>query len=200
VIDLADELDLGAVGADAVKDTISKGLDHGLLAYVGKASDGTYKPFLYKKSLAAAEIELSDEVFLITKEKAEEYLAKGASAATAPNPGGHGISSALPVGGPGGTTPPDPTPPGPRPGHDSSPPPFTELVGFTWTGEVSPQKWMNFYTKVLSRFATAGGLKLTVIIDVEPPGGIASTKLEETRTALRELGLDEAGLRPKGKS
>jgi hypothetical protein len=58
---------------------------------------------------------------------------------------------------------------------------------------------MNSYTKVLSRFATAGGLKLTVIIDVEPPGGIASTKLEETRTALRELGLDEAGLRPKAK-
>jgi len=25
--------------------------------------------------------------------------------------------------------------------------PSTQIVGFTWTGEVSPQKWMNFYTK-----------------------------------------------------
>jgi hypothetical protein len=186
---------------DAVKDTISKGLDHGLLAYVGKASDGTYKPFFYKKSLAAAEIELSDEVFIITKETAEAYLAKGASAVvTPPQPGGDAGPGGPPVGVPGGTPPPPGlTPPGPRPDHDTGPPPSAELVGLTWTGEVSPQKWMNFYTKVLSRFATAGGLKLTVIIDVEPPGGIASTKLEETRTALRELGLDEAGLRPKGK-
>lgn len=36
-------------------------------------------------------------------------------------------------------------------------------------GEISPQKWMNFYTKVLSRFATAGGLKLTVTVDVDRP-------------------------------
>jgi hypothetical protein len=53
----------------------------------------------------------------------------------------------------------------------SEPPPATEIAGFQWTGEISPQKWMNFYTKVLSRFATSGGLKLTVSVDVEPPGG-----------------------------
>ena len=64
-------------------------------------------------------------------------------------------------------------------------------MGFQWTGEVSPQKWMNFYTKVLSRFATGGGLKLTVSVDVEPPGGITTAKVEETRIALRELGLSE---------
>ena len=50
---------------------------------------------------------------------------------------------------------------------------------------------MNFYTKVLSRFATGGGLKLTVSVDVEPPGGITTAKVEETRVALRELGLSE---------
>lgn len=50
---------------------------------------------------------------------------------------------------------------------------------------------MNFYTKVLSRFATSGGLKLTVSIDVQPPGGTTVSKVEETRNALRELGLSE---------
>jgi len=66
------------------------------------------------------------------------------------------------------------------------------MTGFQWTGEISPQKWMNFYTKVLSRFATGGGLKLTVSANVEPPGGLTLSKLEETKVALRELGLSEA--------
>ena len=57
---------------------------------------------------------------------------------------------------------------------------------------------MNFYTKVLSRFATGGGLKLTVTVDVSPPGGTTVSKAEETRVALRELGMDESvALRPK---
>lgn len=50
---------------------------------------------------------------------------------------------------------------------------------------------MNFYTKVLSRFATGGGMKLTVCVDVEPLGGITTAKVDETRIALRELGLSE---------
>ena len=81
------------------------------------------------------------------------------------------------VAGPGGP---------PKPGGSPA-----EVPGFTWSGDVSPQKWMNFYTKVLSRFATAPGLRLTVSVAVAPPGGVASSKVEETRNALRELGLDE---------
>jgi len=76
-------------------------------------------------------------------------------------------------------------------GGQSEPPPGAEIVGFSWTGEVSPQKWMNFYTKVLSRFATGGGLKLTVTVDVAPAGGTTVSKAEETKIALRELGLPE---------
>ena len=48
---------------------------------------------------------------------------------------------------------------------------------------------MNFYTKVLSRFAVGGGLKLTVQVEVAPPGGVSEQKVEETKVALRELGL-----------
>lgn len=71
------------------------------------------------------------------------------------------------------------------------PPAGSEVVGFQWMGEIAPQKWMNFYTKVLSRFATGGGLKLTVSVDIEPPGGITTARIEETKVALRELGLSE---------
>jgi hypothetical protein len=58
-----------------------------------------------------------------------------------------------------------------------------------WTGEIPAQKWMNFYTKVLSKFAAAQGLKLTLSIEVSPEGGISAQKIEETRMALQELGL-----------
>ena len=55
--------------------------------------------------------------------------------------------------------------------------------------------------KVLSRFATLGGLRLTVSVEVEPPGGVSISKVEETKVALREIGLSEdLSLRPgKGK-
>jgi len=59
-----------------------------------------------------------------------------------------------------------------------------------WTGEIPHQKWMNFYTKVLSKFVGAQGLKLTLSIEVGPEGGISSQRIEETRMALQELGLN----------
>ena len=51
---------------------------------------------------------------------------------------------------------------------------------------------MNFYTKVLSRFATVSGLKLTLRVDVAPPDGFSSQAAEDMRVALRELGNDLA--------
>jgi hypothetical protein len=50
---------------------------------------------------------------------------------------------------------------------------------------------MNFYTKVLSRFATTKSLRLTVAVDVAPDGGVSKQAMEETKTALRELGLKD---------
>jgi len=60
-----------------------------------------------------------------------------------------------------------------------------------WTGEVPSQKWMNFYTRVLSKFATGSGLRVTVKIEIAPEGGVSDQKVEETRSALRELGLND---------
>lgn len=49
---------------------------------------------------------------------------------------------------------------------------------------------MNFYTKVLSRFAATPGMKLTISVEVSPSDGLSKQTLEETRNALRELGLE----------
>src|SRR5205814_9844752 len=59
----------------------------------------------------------------------------------------------------------------------------------TWHGDVPPQKWMNFYTKVLSKFATQSGLKIGLNVEIAPDGGVSSQRVDEIKVALRELGL-----------
>ncbi len=164
---------------DVLKETISRGVGNGLLAYVGKTASGEYKPFYYNKALMTADVELSEEMFIVTKETAEAYLK---TRATSPAPAD-------------ASTPAAPTSPAavPAVAVDLIPPPSASSAnsGLTWTGEIPAQKWMNFYTKVLSKFATARGLKLTVKVEVAPEGGVSKQKLDETKSALRELGLND---------
>ena len=60
-----------------------------------------------------------------------------------------------------------------------------------WSGDIPPQKWTNFYTKVLSRFASGQGMKLTLRVEVSQEAGISPQKIKETQAALRELGLPD---------
>jgi len=80
------------------------------------------------------------------------------------------------------------------PDHDPDPdpkPPPAELT-LRWSGEIPPQKWMNFYTKVLTKLVPAGGLKITVSIQSSPEGGITERQVEDMKTALRGLGLNDS--------
>jgi hypothetical protein len=77
-----------------------------------------------------------------------------------------------------GTGPPPPPPP---PGKQT----------LHWSGTVPPQKWMNFYTKVLTRFASSPDLKLEVSFEVPIDRDQAQSKVDETRSGLKELGLDD---------
>ena len=61
----------------------------------------------------------------------------------------------------------------------------------SWSGEIPPQKWMNFYTKVLSKYAVGNEMKITLNVEVKQAAGISSQKVEETKTALRELGMGD---------
>ena len=117
-------------------------------------------------------------MFIITKETAESYLKARATPA-----------------GPGTTPRPDEsTPPtvGPAVAVDQPGPKTPSTAsGLTWMGEIPPLKWMNFYTKVLSKFASTRGLKLTVKFEVESEGAVSQQKIDETKSALRELGLND---------
>ena len=67
--------------------------------------------------------------------------------------------------------------------------PTPEHVGLKWSGQVPPQKWMHFYSKVLATFVSAGDLTVTVSINAAPKGGVSPQLVEETKSALREMGL-----------
>ena len=60
-----------------------------------------------------------------------------------------------------------------------------------WQGAVPTQKWMNFYTKILTRFASSPGLKLEVSFEITLDREQAQSKIDETRAGLKELGLSE---------
>jgi hypothetical protein len=75
----------------------------------------------------------------------------------------------------------EPTPPPPPPGE--------QVV--RWRGTVPPQKWMNFYTKVLTRFAANPGLKIEVSFEVPIEREQAKAKADESRAGLKELGIDD---------
>ena len=226
---------------DALRRTIADGVSQELLAYVGPVGeDGKYFPFVFGETLLPADVEFSDDMFVITAEEAKKQIEEPKLARLEVRPthiqlkpgesynlavqGFDQHSRPFPVGGvsweaqgcsidasgrvtAGGqegyftvsatvgeisgtaeivvskerVKPPPPPPP---------PPPTTE--GLVWEGQVPPQKWMNFYTRVLARFATQPDLKLKVRFEVTED--VSRQKADETRVALRELGLDESGL------
>ena len=174
------------LNADAVKQIICRGVEAGMMAYVVKEKSGKYDPFVYRESLSEADIEVTDDVFLISKKAANAYIEgqvaseDGQSSVPSPDqtkqpgdePGEAGITGGSTSVPPAGTTP-------------------DVVPGFRWIGDIAPQKWMNFYTKVLARFAAAKGLKLSLTVDVEPEGGVSKAKITELKVALRELGMSE---------
>jgi len=226
------------LNAEVVKDTIARGVSEGHLAYVGKSPDGGYSPFLYKKSIEILDVEISEDMFIITSEEAEkhrkppeltrimvtplqtqlkpgtkqtftvrgldqfgrdieagtiEWTATGGEIAqdgvfkAAEDEGNFIVSAkAGKVSGAGDVQiSKEPKPRRPEPPETPEKP--QRLI---WSGEVTPQKWMNFYTKVLTKFVKAGSLKLNVSIEATPKDGVADHQVEETKTALRELGLN----------
>jgi len=224
---------------EAVKATIAGGVSQGRIAYVGKKPGGGYDPFCFDQSMLPDQIEISDDIFIITADEARKHIeppkltrlvvnpervpiqpgkkqtftAKGIDQHGAPiaidgvewtATGGEiddqavytagedegnflvtarvgNISAAAEV-----TISKEKKPDG---GDGGDKKPGTRTL--TWSGVVPSQKWMNFYTKVLSRFAGNPTLKLTVTFEVTLDAAAAEQKKPETETSLRELGLSD---------
>jgi hypothetical protein len=230
------------INSESIKSTISRGVENGILAYVGK--HGTkYEPFFFEKTLYAGDVEISDDMFILTAEEARKnieprklasikvvppsvtlepkktysFIAKGydqhndeiniekvewkTSYGTITEEGvltvaetegiykvtaaSNGISatSTVTVQKKDETKPTTPETP-------TVPTPAGKTI-ISWSGQIDTKKWNVFYTKVLAKFAANPNLKITVKFEVEDDAANAEQKKEETKTALKEMGLEE---------
>jgi hypothetical protein len=170
------------INPESIRDTIARGIEAGIFAYVGKTKDNKYDPFNFEEAMLGTDIEISEDMYIIQKSVAEQYRDTQTVPVVGPQPGIELPTATTPSGQPS-SQPGDLF--GGKKGEEKT---FSLL---RWVGEVTPQKWMNFYTKVLSRFVTGGGLKLKVEIEVKSEDGVSQQKVEQTKVALRELGLNE---------
>jgi hypothetical protein len=60
------------LNGDAIKETIIRGVNSGMLAYVGKKGE-EYDPFIFGGGLNSGDVEISGEMFIISKDIAEKY-------------------------------------------------------------------------------------------------------------------------------
>jgi hypothetical protein len=129
-------------------------------------------------------VEISEDMFIIGKETAEGFKASARAATPVPSAPDTQTGGKLDV----------PSSKEPEKIQEKLTPATPEpaiMKKLSWSGEIPAQKWMNFYTKVLSKFAVGNEMKITLNIEVKQIAGISSQKLEETKTALRELGMGD---------
>jgi len=162
----------------ALRKTIAEGVSLGRFGYASLTASGTYEHVRIGEIMGEADVEFSNEVVLLTREAAEAAKAGGkpGELVEVPIPGGEGPAPGE-AGGPAAVSQPVT---GVRP-----------YIGLQWEGQIAPQKWMTFYTKVLARFANDPTLTLNVNFSVSPEEGLSQEKIDETRASLRDLGLDE---------
>jgi hypothetical protein len=68
-------------------------------------------------------------------------------------------------------------------------PTINQPLGITWQGEITPQKWMQFYTKVVSSFTTNKDLNLKLEVKFSLEGDILDHQINDIKVKLSELGL-----------
>jgi hypothetical protein len=227
---------------ESIKTTISKGVENGFLAYVGQQGS-KYEPFFFKKPLIASDVEISSEMYIITKEEAKKniepkklstlkiippsvtlepkksysFIAKGydqheeeinienitwkTSYGSITEEGiltvkeVEGVykvtaaSKEVSVTATVSVAKKDESQP-----TDSGTSTQTGSSGkakINWSGQIDTKKWNVFYTKVLAKFASNPSLKIIVKFEVEEEDSNSEQKKENTKTALKELGLEE---------
>jgi hypothetical protein len=63
--------------------------------------------------------------------------------------------------------------------------------GLTWSGAIPPQKWTQFYMRILTKLVAKPGLELRVDLRLPTDAEVSDATKSEVELALRELGLDD---------
>jgi hypothetical protein len=161
---------------ESIKKTIAEGVSRGLFGYAERVPGGNFDNVRFDSKMFESDIELSDQVFLLPKDVART-LKDGGSIEIKPPELQDNSSRAIEV----------------AERQENKVPPTEERISrrIGWEGSVPAQKWMTFYTKVLSRFPLSEELKLEVKFEAAPKEGISKLKVQEVRAALKDLGLSD---------
>jgi hypothetical protein len=181
------------LNADTIKDTIARGVSNGQLGYVGKLPGERYRPFNFGSSVSAADVEISDEMFIVTAETAEVYRQRQTEGAVV---GGTSSPEVDVTSGDASESLPDSAvgelfPEGALGGSGEDEGAGVRSSAISWRGEVPAQKWMNFYTRVLTKLGVSDRLKLTVNVEYKLEEGGGKQKINDVKSALRALGLSD---------
>lgn len=172
---------------EILRNTIAEGVKAGKFGYVSKGYEGYQgAPIIEDPSFGPEKVEISDQVVLLPREQAlklkgeEERKEKSQVIAPEWEEQQQAIRETV---GPIESSP--------------QPTPVSPLVRqrLSWEGELPPQKWTNFYTKVLTRFVTDPSLRIYIRFEVSPEEGVPRTLHKEVREAIQDLGLDIEGFR-----
>jgi len=168
---------------EILRTTIAEGVKAGKFGYVGKGYGGYQgTPIIDDPTFGPANVEIAEAIVLLPRDFAV--------ALKVPQPTSGGPTGEPQIPGMAGGVEQQVEPPPPVPST-------TSKRHLSWEGELPPQKWTNFYMKILTRFATDPSLRLRITFEVTPEAGITQTQLEEIRATLVELGLVVEGLEVK---
>jgi hypothetical protein len=159
---------------------------------VGKVPGERYRPFNFERTLNASDVEISDEMFIITAETAEAYRGRQTKGSVAEETPASAVGAGA---GAGGSQDPNADAPelfpegaiGGRETGEARP----GISTISWRGEVPAQKWMNFYTRVLTKLGVGERLKLTISVEYKFEDTATRQKIDDVKSALRELGLND---------
>lgn len=178
-----------------LRDTIAKGVSDGVLAYVVKGASDDYAQFRFKEPLHTTDVDISEEACIITAATAQSYLEARQRGDMSQGPAANSNSAQ--------SSSPNTYEQSPGNNQHISDPPISETypsafavpaptVGkLVWHGDIPPQKWMTFYTKVLSSLVNAGEVNLSLTVQATPNGGLSLQSLDALKAALREVGLPD---------
>lgn len=229
---------------DSIRHTIAKGVSNGFLGYIGK-SGNKYDPFIFNENLSHLDVEISDQMYIVTADEARKHIEprKLATLKVIPpsvtvNQGKSysfvakgfdqhgdeinvtelvwdttngsidemGIFTANKTEGTCKITARSQDiiatatvnitnqqiPIQNLSNSSEVQPANTKQKKISWAGQIQPNKWTVFYTKVLARYASNPNLKIKISFELQDDQNITDQKIEETKTALKELGLDDA--------
>ena len=149
--------------------------DFGLAS--GKKPDGGYERVWFDESLASDEVSFESGVFLLLKSKANSLK----------------IAIEPILGGGTGDVPEPEHEPEPPSGPEPEPEPVSSpsLKTFRIIGDVPPEVWNRFGTKILPKLRSGSELKIGIDFSVSMEAGIAKSFETELKQILEDLGLSD---------